>query len=623
MGTDTSKSLFDQAMKEILATNFVAAEMLLQQAAEINEEGTTLYAASWAVLLSVRDRMGEAIEILEERLETNSTDPNLLLAYGLVLEKQEKYEDAEDAFREVLTNDEENAGALRGLSACLERKGDVVSACKLAAQAFTLDPENLVLAKNAAHLLEEAGQINTAFEVLLLGAHYNAEDEELVTKAVEQCLQRGQIERAEDLLTQVDVLAPWAAGWKASFLDWQGDEERANHLIQKTLERFTGKDNTFLFHLCCILMRRGEVGAAEAYMEHILNNDPQHPGALRMKADFSIGRFEYNEMIDPLASALATSTEIPGWPKFWHQVRSGSVEEAEESLAIMAEEESFNTDPVELARMEIAEQLILALSEGELVESELHLLDELPTEAAAGILLEFLEVLDGPLTEDHRVEELRALLNDELGLRDPILRLTRFYALGRWDDLGEALESFQEATPAAPPDQQPERELIHRLYTLLLELALGHEEPIEDFDFQEDPDLSGGALDILLQKAVRNAAEQRFLDKLSGESQKLAEREVPELEKTDDGPSFYEAGGLLNARDAEVVLYETEDGQTIEDFNEEEYEIIEEYEEVEVEPDPEDDEYEYVWVEEEVPVEEYEVEVPEESFQPTDPNAPS
>ncbi|MCA9781207.1 MAG: hypothetical protein KC800_31015, partial [Candidatus Eremiobacteraeota bacterium] len=100
MGTDTSKSLFDQAMKEILATNYVAAEMLLQQASEINEESTTLYAASWAILLALRDREEEAIEILEERLEHFSTDPKLLLAYGITLEKMKKFEDAEDAFRE-------------------------------------------------------------------------------------------------------------------------------------------------------------------------------------------------------------------------------------------------------------------------------------------------------------------------------------------------------------------------------------------------------------------------------------------------------------------------------------------------------------------------------------------
>ena len=54
------------------------------------------------------------------------------------------------------------------------------------------------------------------------------------------------------------------------------------------------------------------------------------------------------------------------------------------------------------------------------------------------------------------------------------------------------------------------------------------------------------------------------------------------------------------------MVYETEDGELIEDFNEEDYEIIEE-----VEPDPDDPDYEYVWVEEEF-VEEEEDEFVEE-----------
>ena len=235
MGTDTSKSLFDQAMKEILATNYVAAEMLLQQASEINEESTTMYAASWAILLALRDREEEAIEILEERLEQFSTDPKLLLAYGITLEKLEKFDDAEDAFRESLEADEECPGALRGLSACLERKGDLIGGCRLAAKAFSLQPDNLVLAKSAAELLEKAGQKTTAHEVLELGAHYNPEDEELVVKAVQSCLQRGEMERAWEVLLLVDETQGWAAGWKASFLDWQEEHDRANDIIQKTL----------------------------------------------------------------------------------------------------------------------------------------------------------------------------------------------------------------------------------------------------------------------------------------------------------------------------------------------------------------------------------------------------
>ena len=594
MGTDTSKSLFDQAMKEILATNYVAAEMLLQQASEINEESTTLYAASWAILLALRDREEEAIEILEERLEHFSTDPKLLLAYGITLEKMKKFEDAEDAFRESLEADEECPGALRGLSACLERKGDLIGGCRLAAKAFSLQPDNLVLAKSAAELLEKAGQKITAHEVLELGAHYNPEDEELVVKAVQSCLQRGEMERAWEVLLLVDETQGWAAGWKASFLDWQEDQDRANDIIQKTLVRPTGGDLNFLFHLCCILMRRGEVAAAEAYLDHILGVDPQHPGALRMRADFAVGRFDYNPAIDPLAAAIMASEDTPTWARFFTQMNAGEVGDAEETLGMMAEDELLLGDPTEVARLELAEQFFLVLSTGEAAETELHALNELPVEAACGILLEFLEVLDGRFAEESGLEPYRRQLNHQLGLRDPILRLTRFYALERWPKLKEALAEFDaNEPPDADEGAMATREMVSELYNFLYALGTEDDSAVDEFEFESQAILANNALDVLTQKSEKNAVEQRFIDKIRGELEKVKVREIAEPVKTDDSPSMYEVGGVLDHRDMEIVVYETEDGELIEDFNAEDYEIIEEIEE-------DDEDYEYVWVEEEV-----------------------
>ncbi len=608
MGTDTSKSLFDQAMNDIMAGNYVAAEIALQQASEINEESTTLYAACWATLLALRGREQEAIEVLEERLETFSTDSNLLLAYGLALEKLEKFEDAEDAFRESLAADSEHPGALRGLSACLTRKGDIIGGCRLAAKAFTLAPDNLVLAKNAVELLEKAGQTSTAYDVMELGAHYNPEDEELVTRSVEHCLTCGEMERAWDLLSQTDSARPWAAGWKASFLDWQGETEKANQLIQDTLRRPAGQDNTFLFHLSNILMRRGEVGAAEAYVEHILASDPQHSGALRIRADFAVGRLEYNPSVDPLASAVAAHDETPGWPRFWSLVTAQEFELAEETLGALAEDERFTSDPVEAARLELAEQLFLVLTTGEESESELHSLDELPVEASCGVLLEFLDILDGQLSKVEEIADFRDVLNEELGNRDPILRLTRYYAMGRWDDLKAALDIL----PLDSPEEEPEvidpahPRMFHELYTLLHALAVGESSAVESFTLENaDPNVARNAFDVLFQKGILNPTEQKFLDKLQGEANRVAELELPDPDITDDSAPAYQVGGLINARDADVV-YETEDGELIEDFNEEDYEIIEE-----VEPDPDDPDYEYVWVEEEF-VEEEEDEFVEE-----------
>lgn len=594
MATDTSKSLFNQALQEILATNYVAAELLLQQASEINEEGTTLYAASWAVLLAVRDRVDEAIEILEERLEHFSTDPNLLAAYGIALEKQGNYDDAEDAFRESLDNDPENLGALRGLATCLEKKGDLVGGCRLAAKAFALAPDNLVLAKSAAALLERAGQKNTAHEVLELGAHYNPEDEELVIKALQSCLRRGEFDRAWEILLLVDETQPWAAAWKANFLDWRGEPDRADIIIDRILEKLNSDDREFLFHLCCILVRRGEIATADAYLNHLLSLDSSHSGALRMQADFAIGQFNYNPSIDPLMLAVSASSDTPGWPRFWAQISGGEMEAAEETLAALSEDEDLLSDPVEVARLELAELLFLALNHGDGSDELNTSLDELADEAACGLLLEFLEVLDGQFASSENLAQLRKNLNRELGSRDPVLRLTRLYALEQWDTLKEALAEFENASLETEEDEESTDALILRVYTLLHGLGTETDGAADDLDLS-DLVFIHSVFDVLSQKQERNLTEQRFLDKLRGEIERVTVREVPLPERGDDSAHPLEVGGVLDHRDMEIVIYETEDGEIIEDYDDQEYELV-----GEAELDPEDENYEYVWVEEEI-----------------------
>ena len=222
-------------------------------------------------------------------------------------------------------------------------------------------------------------------------------------------------------------------------------------------------------------------------------------------------------------------------------------------------------------------------------------------------------MLDGQLSKIEEVADFRDVLNEELGNRDPILRLTRFYAMGRWDDLKAALDIL----PLESPEEEPEvvdpanPKMFHDLYTLLHALAVGEESAVESFTLEDaDPHVAQNAFDVLFQKGVLNPTEQKFLDKLQGEANRVAEQELPDPDVTDDSAPAYEVGGLINARDADVV-YETEDGELIEDFNEEDYEIIEE-----VEPDPDDPDYEYVWVEEEFVEEEEDefVEEPQDSF---------
>lgn len=614
MSTDTSKSLFDQAMKEILSANFVTAEHLLQQASEINEESTTLYAASWAVLLALRDREEEAISILEERLATHSTDANLLLAYGITLEKQENFEDAEDAFREVLARDASNPGALRGLSSIMKRKGDMMEAAKMAAQAFSEAPDNAIFAKQAADMMEALDQHKTALEILDLGALYNPEDEELVSRALKGCLANNMLDRAREILSIVDINMPWAAGWKASFLDWQGEQEKADELISRTLSRPAGKDTEFLFQCACIMMRREDVDAADEYVERILSQDPQHTGALRIRADLSLGRTDLDGAIDPLMKAFALSSDaLTGWRLFWSCTVSRRWEAAEETLGTLAEDEELMADLLESLRLELAGAFLDAAQDNEMIGTEFPNLDMLPNEASCGLLLEFLEAIEEYKHKTKTLDELYSLLFDELGRRDPMLRLNRLYARSAWELMEKALDdlqaSIEDGEPALGFEQTGN---VYRLYCLLTALALSDQERITRLSESIDEETRTVINNILLQKAQRNSLEQRWLDhvKVADPPSVQSAAETAPLQTTPTGVNIDtrpSSGELVNSQEQVQVVYETEDGQLITDLSSGEYEIIEEDE------NDEDGEYEYVWVEEEVPDESVPQE-PKESY---------
>lgn len=609
MATDTSKSLFDQGMKDILAGNYVAAELSLQQASEINEEETTVYAASWAILLALRDREEEAITVLEERLETFSTDPNLLLAYGITLDRLGNLVEAEDAFQEVLEQDEDNPGALNGMSVCLKAKGDLVGATRLAAKAFATAPDNLIFAKNAADLLEEAGQTQTCYQVLYLGANYHPEDEELVCRALEACFANDEPEKAGELLTLVDDTVPWAAGWKASYLDWNGEHDRADVLINRTLERPAGSDPAFLFQAACIAMRRGDPLLADTFVMRILEKDPQHTGALRIRADLSLGRTDYDAAIDPLMKAYALSSDsLDGWQLFWSCLVSERFEEAEDTLTTLGEDEALAEDPLETCRLDLAEILLHVLQEGEAEEPDFSPLEGLPPEAVSGLLLQFLDFLDETKVESEEVDNFGRRLSNELGKQDPVLRLNRLYARNDWAKMSEALDELAQAMEEETTPLEPEQSTaIHQVYSLLTALGSEDEESVEEISDNLGEGLAEVLLNSLQHRNPLNNTEQRWVDKVRGEQQELTVlEEDPEM--TDAFGEPLAPGGYLDVQDVEVV-YETEDGEILTDVDEDEFEIVEE----EVEVDPEDENYEYVWVEEEVAEEHLQAE-PSDSF---------
>ena len=166
----------------------------------------------------------------------------------------------------------------------------------------------------------------------------------------------------------------------------------------------------------------------------------------------------------------------------------------------------------------------------------------------------------------------------------------------RWSKLKEALAEFDaNVPPDADEATLVTHEMVSEMYNFLYALGTEDDSVVDEFEFESQAILANNALDVLTQKSDKNPVEQRFIDKIRGELEKVKVREIAAPVKTDDSPGLYEVGGVLDHRDMAIVVYETEDGELIEDFNADDYEVIEEIEE-----DAEDGDYEYVWVEEEV-----------------------
>ena len=78
---------------------------------------------------------------------------------------------------------------------------------------------------------------------------------ELVQKAVEGALAREEPARAWDALQESNDDLPWVLGWKATLLDYNGDAEKADAMLEIGREKFAD-DPDFLFLEAAIFVRR-------------------------------------------------------------------------------------------------------------------------------------------------------------------------------------------------------------------------------------------------------------------------------------------------------------------------------------------------------------------------------
>jgi tetratricopeptide (TPR) repeat protein len=297
-----STSLFNEAERLVSEGKFSAAELMLRQAVELSDDDPELFLAGLATLIGMQEgRAQESLEMLQVELERNPDSPNLLVAYGLTARSSGNDTMAAEVFQQALDVNPDHPMALHSMAQVMVDRGELGEAQKLACRAFALVPDHPQFALTAIELLEAQGEPELAFDVATLGASFNPHEMDLVQKTVKGALARSQPERAWDALEHSDEELPWVLGWKATLMDYQGNEDEADRLLAIGRKRFR-RNADFLFLEAAIWERRGEHEIASEFLEKVLELDPTHRGGIQLMATVAVGNASLSEAITQMES---------------------------------------------------------------------------------------------------------------------------------------------------------------------------------------------------------------------------------------------------------------------------------------------------------------------------------
>jgi tetratricopeptide (TPR) repeat protein len=292
-----------QAERLVSEGKFAAAELMLRQATELGGNNR-VYVAALAALLSLQEgRAEESMTLVEEQLALHPNEPNLLVAQALAAKATGQTELAENSLRRAVLANPNHAFAHHSLGRVLVDSGRSSEAEPHACKAFALVPDQPDYALAAIDLLEAAGKSDYAFEVASLGASFCPHEMELVQKAVEGALAREEPARAWDALQESNDDLPWVLGWKATLLDYNGELEKADEMLEIGREKFA-EEPDFLFLEAAIYVRRQLNQEAMEVIESLLEICPSHRGALRLRADLAFGSQSDEEALADLQAML-------------------------------------------------------------------------------------------------------------------------------------------------------------------------------------------------------------------------------------------------------------------------------------------------------------------------------
>lgn len=226
-------------------------------------------------------------------------DSSKRYALGVSLFEQGDLDKAEQQFRLLLGDNDQQSEALNALATIADQRGMPEQSVRLYRQAVSADPQNLIARFNLANSLRRQGELTEAEQLY------------------------GQV------LEQDSGFSPAGAGLGNLLLSL-GRTEEARYCLEQTLLHQPDYPDA-LCDLAILLQQQGEVAAAEANLRKAVSVDPAHLAALNQLGMLLLRANRLEEAESVLLQALQQR------PDYWQAVNnlgvlyhwSGRLEEAE------------------------------------------------------------------------------------------------------------------------------------------------------------------------------------------------------------------------------------------------------------------------------------------------------
>jgi len=231
--------------------------------------------------LSESHRWAEALTELEAALAIQSTNALWHAQRGYLLEELDRTEDAAEAYQRSLDLDGEDREVALALGATLARLGRMGAALEIFEALARQHPDFEPAYCHRVYIYAQLGRHDQAEEMFYLAQQFDDECPDCFFYLGGSLAARGQHDRAIYCWEKVLDLEPAYIGVNhriAEAYRAKGDCRQAREYLLRELRDDAGNVD-LLFDLADLALESGQVAAASAKLEHILELDPRHAGA--------------------------------------------------------------------------------------------------------------------------------------------------------------------------------------------------------------------------------------------------------------------------------------------------------------------------------------------------------